>query len=122
MITGKDFPWGLTFGFSAQYRDQAPLAQEKVRFIGDEIAAVAAISEDIAEEALNLIKVEYEILPAVFDPFEAMKDGSPLLHDDKPNNICAESHIEFGDVEKGFQESDHVREDEFYTQASSTDL
>ncbi len=117
VITGKDFPWGLTFGFSAQYRDQAPLAQEKVRFIGDEIAAVAAISEDIAEEALDLIKVEYEILPAVFDPFEAMKDGSPLLHDDKPNNICAESHIGFGDVEKGFQESDHVREDEFHTQA-----
>ncbi|MGO9121413.1 MAG: xanthine dehydrogenase family protein molybdopterin-binding subunit [Desulfomonilaceae bacterium] len=117
VITGKDFQWGLKYGFSSFYRDQAPLAQEKVRFIGDEVAAAAAVDEDTAEEALNLIKVEYEILPAVFDPFEAMKEGVPLIHDDKPNNICAETHIEFGDVEKGFQESDHVREDEFSTQA-----
>ncbi|MGA2733243.1 MAG: molybdopterin cofactor-binding domain-containing protein [Syntrophobacteraceae bacterium] len=117
VTTGKDFLWGLKFGFSSQYRDQAPLAQDKVRYIGDEVAAVAAIDEDIAEEALDLIKVDYDILPAVFDPFEAMKEGAPLIHEDKPNNICAESHIGFGDVEKGFQESDHVREDEFWTQA-----
>jgi len=116
-ITGKDFPWGLKFGFSSQYRDQAPLAQDKVRFIGDEVAAVAAIDEDTAEEALDLIKVEYEELPAVFDPFEAMKEGAPLIHEDKPNNICAETHIEFGDVEQGFLESDLVREDAFDTQA-----
>jgi 4-hydroxybenzoyl-CoA reductase subunit alpha len=116
VITGKDFPWDLKYGFSSQYRDQAPLAQDKVRFIGDEVAAVAAVDEDTAEEALDLIKVEYEILPAVIDPFEAMKEGAPLIHDDKPNNICSETHIEFGDVEKGFLESDHVREDEFRTQ------
>jgi CO/xanthine dehydrogenase Mo-binding subunit len=71
IITGKDFPWGLKYGFTPITRDQTPLAQDKVRYIGDEVAAVAAIDEDTAEEALDLIKVEYEELPAVFDPFEA---------------------------------------------------
>jgi 4-hydroxybenzoyl-CoA reductase subunit alpha len=117
IITGKDFPWGLKYGFTAVTRDQTPLAQEKVRYIGDEVAAVAATDEDIAEEALDLIKVEYEELPAVFDPFEAMKEGAPQIHDHVKNNISAEQHLAFGDVEQGFKESDHVREDEFRTQA-----
>ena len=117
VITGKDFPWGMKYGFTATSRDQTPLAQDKVRYIGDEVAAVAAINEDIAEEALDLIKVEYEELPAVFDPFEAMKEGAPQIHDYVKNNIGAEQHLDLGDVEKGFQESDHVREDEFSTQA-----
>jgi len=117
IITGKDFPWGMKYGFTATTRDQTPLAQDKVRYIGDEVAAVAAIDEDIAEEALDLIKVEYEELPAVFDPFEAMKEGAPQIHDYAKNNIGAEQHLDLGDVEKGFQESDHVREDEFSTQA-----
>jgi 4-hydroxybenzoyl-CoA reductase alpha subunit len=117
IITGKDFPWGLKYGFTAATRDQTPLAQEKVRYIGDEVAAVAAIDEDTAEEALDLIKVEYEEFPAVFDPFEAMKDGAPQIHDHVKNNISAQQHLAFGDVEKGFLESDHVREDEFKTQA-----
>lgn len=117
VITGKDFPWGMKYGFTATSRDQTPLAQDKVRYIGDEVAAVAAIDEDIAEEALDLIKVEYEELPAVFDPFEAMKEGAPQIHDYVKNNIGAEQHLDLGEVEKGFQESDHVREDEFSTQA-----
>jgi len=117
VITGRDFPWGLKYGFTAITRDQTPLAQDKVRYIGDEVAAVAAIDEDIAEEALDLIKVDYEELPAVFDPFEAMKEGAPQLHDHVKNNISASQHLAFGDVEKGFRESDHVREDEFTTQA-----
>ena len=117
VITGKDFPWGMKYGFTATTRDQTPLAQDKVRYIGDEVAAVAAIDEDIAEEALDLIKVEYEELPAVFDPFEAMKEGAPQIHDYAKNNIGAEQHLDLGNVEKGFQESDHVREDEFSTQA-----
>jgi len=117
IITGRDFPWGLKYGFTAFTRDQTPLAQDKVRYIGDEVAAVAAISEDIAEEALDLIKVEYEELPAVFDPFEAMKEGAPQLHDHVKNNISASHHSVIGDMEQGFRESDHVREDEFTTQA-----
>jgi 4-hydroxybenzoyl-CoA reductase subunit alpha len=61
--------------------DEYPLAPDKARFIGDEIAAVAAVDEDAAEEALSLIEVEYEILPAVFDPEEAMKEGAPQIHE-----------------------------------------
>jgi 4-hydroxybenzoyl-CoA reductase subunit alpha len=60
--------------------DKAPLALDKVRYIGDEIAAVAADDVDIAAEALDLITVEYEILPAVFDPFEAMEPDAPQIH------------------------------------------
>jgi 4-hydroxybenzoyl-CoA reductase subunit alpha len=117
VVTGKDFPWGLKYGFTAITRDQTPLAQDKVRYIGDELAAVAAINEDIAEEALDLIRVEYEELPAVFNPLEAMKEGAPQIHNHVKNNISASQHLAFGDVEQGFQESDHVREDEFSTQA-----
>ena len=117
IITGKDFPWGLKYGFTAITRDQTPLAQDKVRYIGDEVAAVAAVDEDTAEEAIDLIEVEYEDLPAVFDPFEAMKEDAPKIHDHAKNNISSEQHLSMGDVEKGFQESDHIREDEFTTQA-----
>ncbi len=117
IITGRDFPWGLKYGYTPITRDQTPLAQDKVRYIGDEVAAVAAISEDIAEEALDLIKVEYEELPAVFDPFEAMKEEAPQLHDHVKNNISASHHSVIGDMEQGFRESDHIREDEFTTQA-----
>src|SRR6266545_2606260 len=62
-------------------RDMPVLAHERVRFIGEKVAAVAAESPEIAEEALSLIQVEYEELPAVFDPIEAMRPGAPLIHD-----------------------------------------
>jgi 4-hydroxybenzoyl-CoA reductase alpha subunit len=94
--------------------DEYGLALDKVRYIGDEIAAVAAIDEETAQEAIRLIKVEYEILPAVFDPVEAMMDKAPQIHN-APRNIAFEGEMEFGNVEKGFQESDCVREDEFTT-------
>ncbi len=93
--------------------DQYPLAMDKARYIGDEVAAVAAIDEHTAEESLELIKVDYEVLPAVFDPLEAMEEGSPLVHDGCDRNIGTEYHLEFGDVEKGFGEADYVREDKF---------
>ncbi|MEE9612034.1 MAG: molybdopterin cofactor-binding domain-containing protein, partial [Desulfatiglandales bacterium] len=70
---------------------------------------------DIAEEALRLIDVEYEVLPAVFDPEEAMKEGAPLIHK-TPKNICHPVDLHFGDVEKGLKESDYVFEDRFSTQ------
>src|SRR3989304_3677044 len=74
VVTGKDAQ-GENFGFLPTTRDKKALETEKVRYVGDEIAAVAAIDKDIAEEALELIKVDYEPLPAVFDPAEAMQDG-----------------------------------------------
>jgi len=93
--------------------DEPVLCLEKVRYIGDPVAAVAAIDEDIAEEALDLIEVEYELLPAVFDPLEAIKEGAPQLHDGVKNNINVSRSIEWGDVEEGFKNSDHIREDRF---------
>jgi CO/xanthine dehydrogenase Mo-binding subunit len=116
VITGKDFP-GIQYGNMPQTRDYLPLAIEKVRYIGDEVAAVAAIDEEVAEEALDLIRVDYETLPAVFDAEEAMKPGAPQLHDRAANNISAETAFQFGDVAKGFAESDYVQEDLFETQA-----
>jgi xanthine dehydrogenase molybdenum-binding subunit len=86
-----------------------------VRYVGDEVAAVAAISEKIAKEALKLIQVEYEILPALFEPFEAMKEDAYEIHPtEEENNIVAERvHIEKGDVDKGFESADHIFEHTF---------
>ena len=116
IVTGKEFP-GILYGNFSHTRDYLPLAIDRVRYIGEEVAAVAAVDLDTAEEALDLIQVEYEPLPAVFDPEEAMQPGAPQLYDHAPNNVAAESHFQFGDVEKGFAESDYLREDVFETQA-----
>ena len=95
---------------------------EKARFVGDRIAAVAAVDTATAEKALELIKVEYEVLPAVFEPIEAMKPGAPTIHDFAKNNISL--HMKFpvawGDVEKGFQEADCVVEETFRTSKQHT--
>lgn len=114
IVTGKDFG-DFERGVLPSTRDETALALDKVRYIGEGVAAVAAIDEDVAEEALDLIKVEYEELPAVFDPFEAMKDGAPKVHDHVKNNMSWECHYHFGNVDKGFKESDYVREDRFST-------
>jgi len=116
VITGKDFP-GITYGNFIHTRDYLPLALDRVRYIGEEVAAVAAIDEDMAYEGLDLIEVEYEPLRAVFGPEEAMKEGAPLLYDDKPNNISSKSEWAFGDVEKGFEASYLIKEETFETQA-----
>jgi len=73
------------------------------------------VNKDVAEEALDLIDVEYETLPAVFDPLEALKPGAPKIHDGK-DNIAAPITINIGDAEKGFKNSDHVFEDTYRTQ------
>jgi 4-hydroxybenzoyl-CoA reductase alpha subunit len=116
VITGKDTPggrYGLWRRFT-ELADQEILCTTKVRFIGDPVAAVAAISEEIAEKALDLIIVEYEPLPAVFDPMEAIKDDAPLVHDDVANNINNTRHIEWGNVDEAFAKADYVREDRFF--------
>lgn len=114
VITGKDFN-GFKWGWSRQTLDEEPLATTRVRYLYEGLAAVAAIDEDTAEEACELIEVEYEPLPGVFDPFEAMKEGAPLVHDNRPGNICVEYHWNFGEVEKAFAESHLIREDTFKT-------
>lgn len=88
---------------------------DKARFIGDPVAAVAAINERIADEALELIDVEYEVLPAVFDAVEAMNPGAPRIHDDTENNVALYTTYIEGDAEKGFQEADVIVEETFWT-------
>lgn len=88
---------------------------DKVRFVGDAVAAVAAINESIADEALELIEVEYEELPAVFDAVEAMKPNAPRVHDFAEGNVPLHLTYNEGDVEKGFQEADFIVEETFQT-------
>ncbi len=116
VITGQDIP-DRKYGIVPKAKDEYALAKEKVRYIGDGVAAVCAVDPETAEEALELIRVEYEELPAVFDPLEAMKEGAPLVHDDVPNNISASIYKEFGEGEKAFDDCDEVFEDTFYSQA-----
>lgn len=113
VVTGAETP--ITFGYLPHTADQYPLARDKVRYIGDEVAAVAAIDEDTAEEALSLIKVDYEELPAVFDPAEALREGAPQLHDNVPGNVAGLFKMHFGDVEEALAGADHIREDRFVT-------
>ncbi len=115
VMTGEEIP-DRTYGIVPKAKDEYALAKGKVRYIGDDVAAVCAIDQEIAEEAVELIKVDYEELPAVFDPLDAIKEGAPVIHDEVPNNISAMMHKEFGNVEAAFKESDVVFEDTFYSQ------
>ncbi|MFQ5792695.1 MAG: xanthine dehydrogenase family protein molybdopterin-binding subunit, partial [Acidobacteriota bacterium] len=94
VLTAAETP-GVPLG---RGRDNPPLKGDKVRCIRDEIAAVAAESDEIADQALRLIKVDYENLPAVFTPAEALKEGAPLIHDKRPNNIPFTYEYSHGDV------------------------
>ena len=121
VITARD-TLGRKHGFVETPRypaDQDPLADSRVRFVGEEVAAVAAKSPELAQEALGLIKVDYEPLPAVFDPEEAMKPGAPEIHPSHPkvmeslSNLGGKTETGWGDVEKGFEESFLVRTDRY---------
>ncbi len=114
VITAEDTP-KIPFCIIPRVANKLPLENKKVRYIGDEIAAVAAETEEIALEALDLIEVVYEELPPVFDPEEALKPGAPLLYEETGTNIAEHFHKEYGDVERAFQEADHVLEDRFET-------
>ncbi len=118
ILTSKDIPL-IKYSISPTWADKLILTDQKVRYIGDEIVAVAAIDEDIAEEALELIRVDLEELPGVYDPLEAMQTGAPQLHDAVANNISKSLNMECGNVEEGFAESDLVLEETFKTQAQS---
>jgi 4-hydroxybenzoyl-CoA reductase subunit alpha len=103
----------VRYGVSPARYDETLFAQDKVRYVGDEIAAVAAVDLETAMEAVSLIHVDYEELPAVFTPEEAMAEGAPLVHEAFPGNVCAEVHQEFGDVEAAFEACDLIRTDKF---------
>jgi carbon-monoxide dehydrogenase large subunit len=126
VITAADISPKLT---GHTFPDLPALARDRVRFVGEKVAAVAAIDKDIAEEAANLVDVEYEELPAVFDPLEAMKPGAPLIHPDyasynlpkskaPPDRPNVQNFLTAGKgaVEQGFAESDKIFEHTFRTQ------
>src|SRR5713226_1942857 len=108
VVIGRDAP--NPYGILPVGHDEHALAVDKVRYVGDNVACVAAIDEATADQALELIDVEYEVLPAYFDPEEAMKAETNLIHENKLNNIEKDYHHVFGDPEKGFAEADCVAE------------
>lgn len=97
--------------------DQMAIEADKVRYIGDELGAVAAIDEETANAALKLIDVKYEVLPHVTDVLEAMKPGAPQIHESL-NNIAVILPVNFGNPERMLKEADYVREDNFYAPAA----
>jgi len=133
VITAKDFPdlesKIVELGESVidrKYQSNNVLARDKVLYFGHAVAAVAATNIHVAQEAVNLIKVEYEVLTPVLDVRKAMESGSPILLDDlrteefgkkgdTPTNVSWHGHNESGDVEKGFKEAKFIVEHEFNT-------
>jgi CO/xanthine dehydrogenase Mo-binding subunit len=123
VVTRDDFP-EIPEGGVAGDMTRTAMAREKALFDGHPVAAVAATSDAIAKRALKLIKVDYEILPHVIDPVDAMKPGAPILHDylrtkgldepsDEPTNVTERMVSKMGDVEKGFAEADFIVERHF---------
>jgi len=108
VVTGEDAP--NPYGILPVGHDETALAVGKVRYVGDHVACVAAVTEEIAERALELIDVEYEPLPAYFDPEDSMKAETDLIHENRPHNLEKDYHHVFGDPEKGFAEADYVAE------------
>ncbi|HUD64989.1 MAG TPA: molybdopterin cofactor-binding domain-containing protein [Candidatus Sulfotelmatobacter sp.] len=111
VVVGKDAP--NPYGILPVGHDEHALALDKVRYVGDNVACVVAVSEAVAERALELIEVGYEVLPAYFDPEEAMKATTDLIHDNKRGNIEKDYHHVFGDPNRGFRDADHVSEARF---------
>ncbi|SPF42477.1 4-hydroxybenzoyl-CoA reductase subunit alpha [Candidatus Sulfotelmatobacter kueseliae] len=111
VVVGTDAP--NPYGILPVGHDEYALALDKVRYVGDNVACVVAVSESLAEKALELVDVEYEVLPAYFDPEESMKAKADLIHDSKPGNVEKDYHHVFGDPEKGFAEADCVAEARF---------
>jgi carbon-monoxide dehydrogenase large subunit len=95
---------------------QYPLAGNKVRYVGEPVAVVVAESRYLAEDALELIDVQYELLDAVTDPREAMQPGTPILHESVPDNIAAHFVVDVGDVDRAMAEADEIIEEEFSVQ------
>jgi 4-hydroxybenzoyl-CoA reductase alpha subunit len=108
VVTAKD-AGKVKYGVSPARYDETLFCSDKVRYVGDEIAAVAAVDRETAEKAVSLIKVAYEELPAVLSIEDAQKPGMPAIHKKRPDNVSAEVHQEFGDVEAGFKECDLIK-------------
>ncbi|HLB46832.1 MAG TPA: molybdopterin cofactor-binding domain-containing protein, partial [Anaerolineales bacterium] len=118
VITGADLP--VKYGILPVSQDETALAADKGRHVGDPIAAVAAINEETAERALDLIEVEYEELPVYMSIVDAItKEGEPIHDYGDQGNIHKMVSLEFGDTAAGFAEADYVREDTFFYQGNT---
>lgn len=119
VVIGTEYP--TKYGILPSSQDETVLAVDRVRYIGDEVAAVAAVDEETADEAINLIEVEYEVLPAILKIEDGFREDLPKIHDyTETANVAKEVHQEFGgDVEEGFAEADYVHEDEYYFEANT---
>ncbi|HYS05894.1 MAG TPA: molybdopterin cofactor-binding domain-containing protein [Candidatus Dormibacteraeota bacterium] len=118
VLTGRDLP--IPFGILPVSQDEHALCPDKVRFVGDPVAAVAALDEDIAFEAMNAIRVEYEPLDPILSIEDAIRKPSPRIHDyGDEGNIHKKVALEFGDVGRGFAQADEVLEDTFYYEGST---
>lgn len=111
VVTARDIPGQNLYGIL--FNDQPVLADAKVRFVGEPVAAVAAVSPEIAERALGLIKVEYDPLPAVLSPQEGLSPGASLVH--QGGNVMMHKKVQIGDVDRGFDKADVIVEEEFTT-------
>src|SRR6266436_1330333 len=119
VITGADLP--IKFGILPVTQDERALEHEKVRYVGDPIAAVAAVDEEIAAAACDTISVEYEVLEPVMSIDEALAEAKDerIQEYGGPNNIHKLVALEFGDVDGGFEKADHIREDVFFFQGNT---
>ena len=114
IVTHRDLTAETTYGWLV--KDQPILAAGEVYCLSDVVAAVAAVDEDVAQQAIQAIEVDYEPLPGMFDPVEALKAGASLARPDLENNILAHVPIYHGDAAKGFAEADVIVEREYRTQ------
>ncbi|HYV24157.1 MAG TPA: molybdopterin cofactor-binding domain-containing protein [Pyrinomonadaceae bacterium] len=118
ILTGKDFP--IPYGILPVSQDEHALCVDKVRFVGDPVAAVAAIDEDVAFDAMNLIEVEYERLQTITSIEEGLFIDEPRIHEyGDGGNVHKKVSLEFGDVDEGFAEADLVREDTFFYEGNT---
>ena len=118
VITGEDLP--QRFGILPSSQDEYALAIDKVRYVGDPVAAVAAIDPDILDQAIELIQVEYEILPALMSIEEALEHPEVKINDEaRIGNIHKAVSYEFGDIDGGFADADYVREDWFFYEGNN---
>jgi 4-hydroxybenzoyl-CoA reductase alpha subunit len=118
VITGADLPH--RYGIMPTTQDETPFAMDKVRYVGEPIAAVCAVDDETAEEAMRLIVVEFEPLPAIGSIEEALAHPENKIHaETSVGNIMKQAHLEFGVVEEGFAEADLIREDTFFFEGTT---
>ena len=118
VITGADLPH--TYGIMPTTQDETPFAIDKVRYVGEPVAAVCAVDEETAEEALALIEVDYQPLPTVTSIEEALAQPERRIHDETAHgNVMKEVHLDFGDVEEGFAAADLIRDDTYFFEGTT---